>query len=80
MNFLFLELHTLDIKEELKERNYIERVYHIAKLGFVDQHFQRIDGLEIIEKKMWLEYNREHPFKRIQILKDFIKNGMYIPK
>jgi len=52
MNFLFLELHTSDIKEELKERNYIERVYHIAKLGFVDQHFQRIDGLEIVEKKM----------------------------
>lgn len=62
------------------EGKKLERVYHIAKLGFVDQGLQRIDGLEIIEKKMWLEYNREHPFKRIQILKDFIKNGMYIPK
>lgn len=62
------------------EGKKLERVYHIAKLGFVDQHFQRIDGLEIIEKKMWQEYNREHPFKRIQILKDFIKNGMYISK
>lgn len=61
------------------EGKKLERVYHIAKLGFVDQGLQRIDGLEI-EKKMWQEYNREHPFKRIQILKDFIKNGMYIPK
>jgi hypothetical protein len=61
------------------EEKKLERVYHIAKLGFVDQHLQRIDGLEIIEKMMWQEYYREHdPFKRVQILKDIAQVQPYL--
>lgn len=57
-------------KRIVQEKKF-ERLYHIANLGFEDQHLQRIDGLEIIEKKMWQEYNKEKdPFKRVQILKD----------
>ena len=32
------------------EEKKLEGIYHIAKIGFEDQHLQRIDGLEIIEK------------------------------
>lgn len=32
------------------EEKKLERFTHIAKIGFEDQHLQRVDGLEIIEK------------------------------
>ena len=47
----------------------------MANLGFEYQHLDRIDGLELIEKKMWEEYNKEKgPWKRVQILK-YISRG-----
>jgi hypothetical protein len=52
------------------ETKKLERLYHMANLGFEYQHLDRIDGLELIEKKMWEEYNKEKdPWKRVQILK-----------
>jgi hypothetical protein len=57
-------------KKKLEEKK-LERLYHMANLGFEYQHLDRIDGLELIEKKMWEEYNKEKdPWKRVQILKD----------
>jgi hypothetical protein len=57
-------------KKKLEEKK-LERLYHMANLGFEYQHLDRIDGLELIEKKMWEEYNKEKdPCKRVQILKD----------
>ena len=65
-------------KRRVEDRK-LERLYHIAKIGFVDQHLQRIDGLEIIEKMMWQEFNREQdPFKRVQILKDIAQVQPYL--
>ena len=56
-------------KKKLEEKK-LERLYHMANLGFEYQHLDRIDGLELIEKKMWEEYNKEKdPWKRVQILK-----------
>ncbi|MDR4512330.1 MAG: hypothetical protein MRJ93_11580 [Nitrososphaeraceae archaeon] len=65
-------------KKKLEEKKF-ERLNHIAKIGFIDQHLERIDGLELIEKKMWVEYNREKdPFKRIQMLKTIAQVQPYI--
>ncbi len=51
----------------------------MANIGFEDQHLERIDGLELIEKKMWEEYNKEkEPFKRVQILKDIAQVQPYL--
>jgi hypothetical protein len=56
-------------KKKLEEKK-LERLYHMATLGFEYQHLDRIDGLELIEKKMWEEYNKEKDlWKRVQILK-----------
>jgi hypothetical protein len=54
-----------------RDRNYIKRssiprLYQIAKVGFEDQHIQRIEKLEMIEKEMWTNYNNiTDPYKRI---------------
>ncbi|HSF51877.1 MAG TPA: hypothetical protein VLA74_14040 [Nitrososphaeraceae archaeon] len=56
-------------KKKLEEKK-LERLCHMANIGFEYQHLDRIDGLELIEKKMWEEYNKEKsPWKRVQILK-----------
>ena len=62
-------------KKKLEEKK-LERLYHMANLGFEYQHLDRIDGLELIEKKMWEEYNKEKdPWKRVQILKDIARSS-----
>src|SRR5215211_9101648 len=65
-------------KKKLEEKK-LERLYHMANLGFEYQHLDRIDGLEVIEKKMWEEYNKEKaPWKRVQILKDIAQIQPYL--
>ena len=65
-------------KKKLEEKK-LERLYHIANLGFEYQHLDRIEGLELIEKKMWEEYNKEKtPWKRVQILKDIAEIQPYL--
>jgi len=61
------------------EDNKLERLYHMANIGFEYQHLDRIDGLELIEKKMWEEYNKEKdPWKRVQILKNIVEVQPYL--
>jgi hypothetical protein len=61
--------------EELK----LSRLYHIAKIGFQDQHLDRIDNTELCLKLMWENYNKEQdPFKRFQMLKDIIMVQPYL--
>jgi hypothetical protein len=51
----------------------LKRLYHIAKIGFQDQHLDRIDNTELCLKLMWQNYNLEQdPYKRFQMLKDII--------
>ena len=65
-------------KNKLEEKK-LQRLHHIANIGFEDQHLQRIDGLELIEKKMWEEFNKEiEPSKRVQILKDIAQIQPYL--
>jgi hypothetical protein len=54
-------------------------LYHIAKIGFQDQHLDRIDNTELCLKLMWENYNKEQdPFKRFQMLKDIIMVQPYL--
>jgi hypothetical protein len=65
-------------KKKLEEKK-LERLYHMANLGFEYQYLDRIDGLELIEKKMWEEYNKEKiPWKRVQILKNLVEIQPYL--
>lgn len=55
------------------EKMKLKRLYHIAKLGFEDQHLQRIDICELIQKLMWQNVKEvKDPYKRNQILKDIL--------
>ena len=61
--------------EELK----LKRLYHIASIGFVDQHLDRIDNTELCLKLMWKNYNKEQdPYKKFQMLKDIILVHPYL--
>ena len=57
----------------------LKRLYHIAKIGFQDQHLDRIDNTELCLKLMWENYHLERdPFKRFQMLKDIILVQPYL--
>jgi hypothetical protein len=59
-------------KKQLEEMK-LKRLYHIAKIGFEDQHLQRIDICELIEKLMWQNMKEEKdPYKRNEILKHIL--------
>ena len=61
--------------EELK----LKRLYHIAQIGFQDQHLDRIDNTELCLKLMWDNYHLEQdPFKRFQMLKDIVMVQPYL--
>jgi hypothetical protein len=57
----------------------LKRLYHIAKIGFQDQHLDRIDNTELCLKLMWQNYNLEQdPYKKFQMLKDIIMVQPYL--
>jgi hypothetical protein len=61
--------------EEMK----LKRLYHIASIGFVDQHLDRIDNTELCLKLMWQNYHLEQdPYKKFQMLKDIILVQPYL--
>ena len=67
-------------KKKLEEKK-LQRLYHMATLGFEYQHLDRIDGLELIEKKMWEEYTKEKgSWKRVQILKYIAEVQLICPQ
>ena len=61
------------------EKLKLKRLYHIAKIGFQDQHLDRIDNTELCLRLMWENYHLEkEPFKRFQMLKDIIMVQPYL--
>ena len=57
----------------------LERLHHIAAIGFEDQHLDRIDNCEMIERLMWQDYHLEpSPYKRVMILKEIKDLQPYI--
>jgi hypothetical protein len=58
------------IKQYMKEHQ-LDRLYEIAKEGFVSQHLDRIDDLISIKKEMWECYyaqKKSDPYKAAQVL------------
>jgi hypothetical protein len=44
-------------------------LYHIAKIGFEEQHLERIAQLKLIQRLMWKEYDAcKDPYQRSKIL------------
>jgi hypothetical protein len=65
-------------KKKLEEKK-LKRLYEIAKIGFEDQHLDRIDNIELCLKLMWQNYNEEQdPFKKFHMLKDIILVQPYL--
>jgi hypothetical protein len=57
----------------------LQRLHHIAQIGFEDQHLARIDNCEMIERLMWQDYLLEpSPYKRVMILKEIKELQPYI--
>lgn len=55
-----------------------QRLEHIANL-FTYQHLQRIDRLELVEKLMWTEYEKEKSaYRRVGILQAIVGMQPYI--
>jgi hypothetical protein len=50
--------HLYRLKRQIQASRF-DRLSLIAKEGFVDQHLQRIDQLELINKEYWKLYNEE---------------------
>jgi len=51
-------------KKTIKAKS-LQRLYAIAKTGFVDQHMTRIDKLVLIEREMWSNYEKiQDPYKK----------------
>jgi hypothetical protein len=58
------------IKQYMKEHQF-DRLFEIAKEGFVTQHLARIDDLELIKRKMWdmfYKLEKNDPFRACQVL------------
>jgi hypothetical protein len=57
----------------------LKRLYHIAKMGFQDQHLERIDVYEMGFKMMWQNILLEkEPYKRNQMIKDILLLQPYL--
>jgi hypothetical protein len=53
------------------QQSRFERLSLILKEGFVDQHLERIDQLELINREFWKLYNEEKDnSKKVQILEN----------
>jgi hypothetical protein len=61
--------------EELK----LKRLYHIAKIGFQDQHLETIDQYEMGFKMMWQNVLRERdPYKQNSMIRDILLLKPYL--
>ena len=66
--FEISDYHLYRLKKKIKESRF-DRLSLIAKQGFVDQHLERIDQLELINQEYWKLYNQEKDnFKKVLIL------------
>src|SRR6478672_5955554 len=65
------------LKKKIKDRK-LERMHHIAKY-FPDQHLERIDRCELIEKLCWENYHAsKDPAKKVKILESIITIQPYL--
>jgi hypothetical protein len=58
------------VRRYMKDHQF-DRLFEIAKEGFVSQHLARIDDLELIKRKMWemfFKLEKKDPFRACQVL------------
>ncbi|MGB5091015.1 MAG: hypothetical protein WBN72_08740 [Nitrososphaeraceae archaeon] len=66
------------LKKQIKESRF-DRLSLIAKTQFVDQHLERIDQLELINKEYWKLYiDEKDNFKKALILEKIVELQTYI--
>jgi len=76
--FKISHYHFYRLKRKIQESRF-DRLSLIAKQGFVDQHLERIDQLELINKEYWKLYNAEKDnFKKALILEKIAELQTYI--
>ena len=70
--------HFYRLKRKIQESRF-DRLNLIAKQGFVDQHLERIDQLELINQEYWKLYNAEKDnLKKALILEKIAELQTYI--
>jgi len=82
----YLKAHGIDISRatfyRIKgtiEATKLKRLYEIAKQGFVNQHIERIDQLELIQQELWKNYHLEQgAFKKACILEKIASIQPYL--
>jgi hypothetical protein len=82
----YLKEHGFEMNERkfFRQKKKIEslklkRLYHIAKIGYEEQHLERINRLELIERLMWKAYDKEQsPYKKCCILEKIAGVQPYI--
>jgi len=61
------------------EKLKLKRLYHIAKIGYEEQHLERIHQLELIQRLMWEAHDKEQsPFRKCGILEKIASVQPYL--
>jgi hypothetical protein len=61
------------------EQMKLKRLYHIVKMGFQDQHLERIDQYEMGFKMMWQNVLRERdPYRQNAMIRDILLLQPYL--
>ena len=54
--------HYYKVKGKL-DKEKLSRLHEIGQYGFVDQHLERIDNLELVQELLWKNYWKVHMLK-----------------
>ena len=70
---------TLYREKNKLEKMKLQRLYHIAKIGFQDQHLETIDEFHMGFRMMWKNVLREQdPYKQNSMIKDILLLKPYL--
>ena len=72
--------HYYKVKGQL-EKDKLSRLHEIGKYGFVDQHLERIDNLELVQELLWKNYWKVHlerPDVALRILREVREMQPYL--
>ena len=85
---VFLQAHgvTISLQHYYKvkgkiDKDKLSRLHEIGKYGFVDQHLERIDNLELVQELLWKNYWKVHlgkPDVALRILREIREMQPYL--
>jgi len=76
--------HEMNERKFFRQKKKVEslklkRLYHIAKIGYEEQHLERIDQLKLIQRLMWENYEKcESPYQKTKILESIASVQPYL--